>query len=123
MDQVMKLLHPFGVVVLATAITGCATPQQQLYHWDGYQRQIYEYMKGDGVAPGEQLKALEVVAEKARAGNRALPPGFRAHVGLVKLQLGQELEARNHFEAEKAAFPESAPYMDFLLKSMQEKKS
>jgi hypothetical protein len=105
-------------LVLA-ALAGCATAPKPLYHWEGYQRQVYEYLKGDGSSPTEQLTVLQAQAEKARATGANLPPGFRAHVALLHLRD----EARRLIEAEKLAFPESTQYMDFVLKSMEEKKS
>lgn len=112
----------FGRVAAAVAIAtlaGCAQPAKTLYHWEGYQKQLYEYFKGgDGSDPQEQLRNLQAQAEKAQGKGAALPPGFRAHVGLLDLNLGRPDEAKAQFEAEKAAFPESTPYMDFLLRRM-----
>jgi hypothetical protein len=108
-----------GLVLLSA----CAPASKPLYQWEGYQRQVYEYLKGDGSSFTEQFTVMQAQAEKARATGAALPPGFRAHMGMLQLQLGQFDEARNLLEAEKIAFPESKPYMDFLLKRMSAKKS
>lgn len=61
---------------------------------------------------------MEAHAEKARAANAALPPGFRAHLGMLKLSAGDADQARQMWQAEKLAFPESTPYMDQLLKRL-----
>jgi hypothetical protein len=106
--------------VLVTA--GCAAPKP-MYHWDEYQKQVYESLKGDSTSPADQLAALQKQAEIARAKGELLPPGFRAQVGLLKLRLGDGEGARASFQAEEAAFPESKPYMDFLLKGMREKNA
>ena len=111
------------LVVLAAALAGCAQAPKPLYHWDGYQRQVYEYLKGDGTTPAEQMLVMQAQAEKARAAGSALPPGFRGHLGMLHMQMGRFDEARQMLEAEKSAFPESAKYMDFLLKRLSEKKS
>lgn len=112
-----------AVAVLGAMLAGCAQPPKPLYHWDTYPRQVYEHLKHEGASPQEQLRVLEAQAEKARAANAALPPGFRAHLGLLYLQLERPDEARRALEAEKAAFPESAQYMDFLLKGLAAPKS
>jgi hypothetical protein len=112
-----------AVAALAALVTGCAQPVKPLYQWEAYPRQVYEHFKGDGAGPQEQLRVLEAQAEKARAGGAALPPGFRAHLGLLYLRLDRPDEARRALEAEKAAFPESAQYMDFLLKGFAAPKS
>ena len=113
---------------LATALAvlmlaGCAQQRKPMYQWEGYQRQVYEYLKGDGTGHAEQLGVMLAQAEKVRASSQALPPGFRAHVAMLHLQLGNVDEARRGFEAEKTAFPESTAYMDFLLKRMSAKTS
>ena len=112
--------HPALLVVTMTVLLlgGCAQQRKPMYQWDGYQRQVYEYLKGDGTGHAEQLGVMLAQAEKVRASGQTLPPGFRAHVGMLHLQLGNLDEARRGFEAEKAAFPESVPFMDFLLKRM-----
>ena len=61
---------------------------------------------------------MEAHTEKARAANAALPPGFRAHLGMLKLSAGAADQARQMWQAEKLAFPESTPYMDQLLKRL-----
>lgn len=104
---------------LAVGLVGCAQPTKPLYHWEGYQRQVYEHFKRDKTGPEEQLRQLQAQAEKARGSGAALPPGFRAHMGLLLAEMGRTDEAREHFEAEKLAFPESTPYMDFVLGSMK----
>lgn len=114
---------PWLALFLATVLAGCAQAPKPLYHWGGYQRQVYEYLKGDGTTPVEQLTVMQAQVEKARAAGSVLPPGFRAHMGMLFLQTGRFDEARQMLEAEKASFPESAHYMDFLLKGMNEKKS
>jgi hypothetical protein len=113
-----KLIFPLVALLLA----GCAAPHPALYRWDDYQKQVYESLKGDGT-PAQQLTALQEQAEKARAKGQALPPGFRAQLGLLHLRLGDIADAKSNFEAEEAAFPEAKPYMDFLLKGMTEKKT
>ena len=114
-------------LVAATAIgcvfAGCAEAPKRLYHWEGFQGQLYEYFKADSSSPDEQLRILGAQVEKARARGAALPPGFRAHLAMLYLRLGRDGEAKQELEAEKANFPESAQYMDFLLKRMTAPKS
>jgi hypothetical protein len=112
-----------AALALGFALVGCAQPVKPLYHWEGFQRQMYEHFKGDGSSPGEQLAVLEAQAQKAAASGAVLPPGFRAHLAVVYLKLGRDAEARQQLEGEKAAFPESAAYMDFLLKNAKPKNS
>jgi hypothetical protein len=108
---------------LAATLAGCAQAPRPMYHWEGYQRGVYEFLKGDGITADEQLTQMLAQAEKARGRDAALPPGFRAHLGLLQLQAGRVDEARASFIAEKTAFPEASHYMDFLLAKMGAAKS
>lgn len=105
------------VASMALTLVACATPTPPLYYWGDYQRQVYTGLKQEG-SPEEQLQALQVQMQKAQGQGAALPPGFRAHIGWLYLQMRQPDLARQQFEAEKAAFPESTVYMDFLLKRL-----
>lgn len=69
--------------------------------------------------PQQQLTTLEADAEQARSRNQALPPGFRAHMGLLYAQDGRLDQTREQLLAEKAAFPESSAFMDFLLRRFE----
>src|SRR6266705_1462339 len=104
-------------------VGGCAEAPKRLYHWEAFQDQLYEYFKADSSSPEEQLRILDAQVQKARARGAALPPGFRAHLAMIYLRLGRDGEAKRELEAEKANFPESAQYMDFLLRRMTVPKS
>jgi len=97
------------------ALVGCANKPVPLYMWEAFPHQQYDTLLRDGASPEEQMQAMEKHMEKARAANMALPPGFRAHLGMLELNAGNAPRARQLFEAEKTAFPESSPYMDKLL--------
>jgi hypothetical protein len=108
------LLAACAVALLA----GCAKPRPPLYLWESFPRQQYDALQRGGAGAQEQIAALEEHVVKARAQNAALPPGLRAHLGMLKLSIGDPGEARQLWLAEKLAFPESAPYMDQLLKRL-----
>ena len=100
------------------ALVGCASGPKPLYQWDTFPRLQYHTLLREGTSPGEQIRALEAQAEKARANNAALPPGLRAHLGMLHLGNGNAARARELWLAEKNAFPESSPYMDRLLQRL-----
>jgi hypothetical protein len=101
-----------GVVVL---LGGCAQPPKTLYMWENYPRQQYETLVREGLNTQEQILALQAHVEKARAAGAVLPPGLRAHLGMLQLAEGKPDQARALWQQEKAAFPESAAYIDQLL--------
>lgn len=104
-----------GACIMAAA--GCAhRAPAPLYAWGSFPKLQYETLLagGNGANPA-QIAAMEAHIEKARSANAALPPGFRAHLGMLKLAAGDADGARNLWVAEKSAFPESTAYMDQLL--------
>jgi len=112
-----------AAIAMGGVFAGCAPAPKRLYHWEAFQDQLYEYFKADTSSPEEQLRILGAQVEKARARGAALPPGFRAHLAMLYLRLGRDGEAKQELEAEKVNFPESAQYMDFLLKRMAAPKT
>jgi hypothetical protein len=104
-----------AAVVTLTVLTGCAQRQPPLYLWENFPRQQYDTLLQQGGGSQEQISVLEAQAEKARATDAALPPGFRAHLGMLYLGAGNPGRANELWKAEKVAFPESSPYMDRLL--------
>ena len=122
----MKWAHLFRLVAaiaMGSVLIGCAKAPKQLYYWEGFQGQLYQHFKGESSSPEDQLRILDAQAQKARASGSVLPPGFRAHLAMIYLRLGRDREAQQELEAEKANFPESEQYMDFLLKRMTAPKS
>jgi hypothetical protein len=111
------------VLVVALLLGGCAQPPQKLYLWENFTRIQYDaLLRSAGAAEG-QLQALQAHVEKARAGGARLPPGLRAHLGMLYLDAGKPAEAREAWLAEKAAFPESGVYMDQLLKRLEARQA
>lgn len=104
-------------LALALGLTACAAPPPKpLYQWNGYQARLYEYFKNSGANAGEQIAALEAQLQQNEAARLASPPGLHGHLALLYSKMGDDAAARKHLEAERALFPESAAYVDFLLK-------
>ncbi|WP_258002212.1 DUF4810 domain-containing protein [Burkholderia sp. WAC0059] len=97
-------------------LTGCAANSPPpIYQWTGYQPAVYDYLNG-AKAPQEQIDALEKALQEIRASGHTPPPGFHAQLGMLYASVGNETQAMQEFEVEKELFPESATYMDFLMK-------
>lgn len=104
--------HAAALLLCSAVLAGCAG-QKTLYQWEGYQTQVHQYFKGD--SPEAQVEALERDLEKIKAKDGMVPPGYHAQLGLLYSGLGKDDQMVQQFQTEKVLFPESAPYMDFLL--------
>ena len=62
------------------------------------------------------MTALERDLQKIRSSGKTPPPGYHAHLGMLYASLGKDDQMVQQFQTEKQLFPESAAYMDFLLK-------
>ncbi|AQW29839.1 DUF4810 domain-containing protein [Ralstonia syzygii subsp. celebesensis] len=105
-----------GVAVGSALLAGCAGPKS-LYQWEGYQPQVYEYFKGE--SKEAQVAELERGLEKIKSANGAVPPGYHAHLGMLYSSLGKDDQMVQEFQTEKALFPESGAYIDFLMKNVK----
>lgn len=118
----IRRLTPRGLILIsclvATTLSGCATRQQPLYHWGDFQSQQYSYFKGNK-GPEDSILSLEKTREEAKAKGRSVPPGMQAHLGMLYGQTGRTDLFEQNLQAEKQQFPESAAYVDFLLKKNQ----
>ncbi|PLP98749.1 DUF4810 domain-containing protein [Cupriavidus pauculus] len=100
----------------AGLLAGCAGPQP-MYQWEGYQAQVYEYFKGE--SKEAQITALEGGLQKIKAKGGVVPPGYHAQLGMLYLDVGKGDQMVKEFQTEKTLFPESTPYMDFLLRNVK----
>lgn len=114
MSATARLAGAAGLAALVL-LTGCAQRRPPLYTWEDFPRQQYQFLLREGANPQDQILALEAQAAKASGSESGLPPGFRAHLGMLYLGAGNAGRASELWTAEKSVFPESAPYMDRLL--------
>jgi len=118
LSKTQSTLVKGGLITLLLLLAGCSTKaDKSLYNWDNYQTTVYQYYQGDKVGPEEQIASLKESIEKSRAPNKAVPPGLHAQLGLLYANTGHTDLAFQEFNTEKSLFPESATYMDFLLKN------
>jgi hypothetical protein len=108
-----------AIAAVATlSLAACVQPPKTMYNWQSYQPTVYTYLKEDSTDYAVQAAALEKNIQTARSADQPLPPGFHAHLGMLYLKTGEGTKAVEQMQAEKAAFPESTAFMDFLLRNV-----
>lgn len=108
-----KVVCALSMLLLVSA---CKTTEPIYYHGT-YNKAVYSYFKGDQASLTEQIEVLQQIIEKAQAKGKKVAPGVHAHLGLLHFDNGNDAEGQHQFELEKALFPESTKYLDFLLTS------
>ena len=103
----------------ALLLTGCVTKPQPLYYWGDYQAQLYGHFTKE-IGPEEQIAKLEAGLEEARGDDKPVPPGYLAHLGILHAQIEHTDQMLKYFDAEKTQYPESAAYIDFLLRKLKQ---
>lgn len=102
-----------AVTAACLLLGGCV--QQPMYSWGSYEGTLYSYYKKPATQP-ELVESLAEVMSEEQYGNK-VAPGLYAEYGFLLMGAGKTDDARRLFEKEKALWPESAVFMDVLLKS------
>ena len=116
MTNIGSVARGVGLLGLALALTGCVAPRPQLYGWGNYQANLYQHFKGEGSDVAAQIASLEAQVVANNVAKRADPPGLHGHLALLYTKTGNDEAARSQLQIERKLFPESAAYVDFLLK-------
>lgn len=103
------------MIPLVLLAGGCSSGSSGLYYWGEYPEATYAYLRGDRATPAEQVAALEKTLREAKRKEERIPPGLHAQLGLLYARLGDLDRAREHWRREKALYPSSETFMDFVL--------
>ena len=104
----------FGAVLAV----GCAAPTT--YDWAEYDGSVHRLLvTQDGFDPAGETQRLSTAVEASAQRNRPIAPGVRAHIGYLCFLSGDVAAGVANFEAEKAAYPESAVFIDGMLSRMK----
>jgi hypothetical protein len=86
-----------------------------MYYYGAYSKAVYSYFKADEIPVSQQISILQEVIAQASGKGKPVAPGVHAHLGMLYFESGNHDLGINHFEQEKALFPESTAYIDFLI--------
>jgi len=104
------------VAITIATLAGCQSTQP-LYHYGSYQDNVYEHFKNEDSAVTEQIEALEKTIRDSNRKKLQVGPGIYAHLGYLYLQSGQRDTGLGYLQKEQQLYPESAKFIDFLLKN------
>ena len=108
--------HLFVLIVM-TALTGCAAPTN-LYQWGGYDFALYAGYKD--VTKMEELRVkLEAIVGETEKQNKKVAPGLYAELGTLYLQGGSADKAIIMYARERDAWPESKGLMTAMIQNLE----
>ena len=102
-------------------LVGCAPPG--IYYWGDYSKTLYQSKKD--ITPEKLAKhkeELQSIISKSNEDGLRVPPGLNAELGYLLLLEGENDKAIIYIEKEKETYPESAKFMDDLLKKIKEEE-
>ncbi|MCZ8355165.1 MAG: DUF4810 domain-containing protein [Cyclobacteriaceae bacterium] len=106
----------------ALLFSSCMQGAKPLYYWGNYEKNSYKMVKG---REEEDLNKLmetykDIVENASTKSQRGIPPGVCADYGFFLLSQGKNEEGRRWLDQEKILFPESAVFIDRILKTMKQ---
>ncbi|CAB5510751.1 DUF4810 domain-containing protein [Achromobacter anxifer] len=112
----MKRLITLPLVAAALLLSAGCAQNQGKYTWGKYDDALHSFYKQPGQS-AEYMAELEKTIQTAEAGKRPLAPGIYAEYGYMLMLAQRNGEAVTYFQKEKAAWPESARFMDGMIKT------
>lgn len=108
-----------AILFACAALGGCANKPTPLYQWEGYPDLVDSYFRTDKLSPDAQIQKMEEGLQKIQTEGGIAPPGYHAHLGLLYVHQGRMGPFAAQIQAEKKQYPESTPFMDFLLRNFK----
>lgn len=120
----MKLVTPSALLLSMSAVlllSACSGGPKPLYNYGDYSEDYYGAKKNMSEESALKLQqSIEYSIENAsESSSRRVAPGMYANLGYIYLKSGKNLEAISYFEKEKSLYPESAHFMDRMIKKVQ----
>lgn len=108
--------YRMAATVAACALMSACVAQKTKYDWAGYDQALYDYYKHPADA-AEYMKALKGAIDNADHAHQRTAPGLCAEYGYMLMQQQKYDDAAAYFQQEKQAWPESASFMDGMIKT------
>ena len=115
MKKVLLVVFSASLVML---LASCGTTK--MYSWYDYQEDYYNYVKKSDKESMENLiKTYDMIISKQTESRGIVPPGIYADYGYLLLQNGKTKEGKAMLEKEVELYPESAVFVNSLLKRVK----
>ena len=109
------------VIILGLPLMVSCVPQKTLYNWGKYQEAGYQYIKKNTDQDLEKLlQAYQYVIDNQKTGRMTVPPGIYADYGFFLVKQGKVEEGLKLMKMEVALYPESAVFMNRIIKRIEE---
>jgi len=103
-----------SLILFVIAVTGCGS--RQIYDWGSYESSVQHlYSEKPTAEAARDRDQLIKEVRKTLDSKKQVPPGKYAQIGYLSYLCGDSASARQYFEQEKTAYPESARFMDSLI--------
>lgn len=94
---------------------------QDLYTWKNYETTSYAYYKKQTPeATANLMKTYQQIIDNPGGERKAVPPGVYAEYGYLLLKDGKKEESLKMFKTEMELYPESATFMNLLIKKFEQ---
>jgi len=102
-------------------MTGCSSQPKPLYNYGEYSESYYHSKKELSAESALELqKSIEYSIENAAdSRSNRVAPGMYANLGYIYLKSGNSAKAIESFNKEKSIYPESAHFMDRMIKKIE----
>ncbi len=112
----------FVIAAAICSLTSCQQRQSSYYDWGSYEDSVWQLTHAEGSRDvDQQIQSLVEQVERTRQEDGRIPPGLHAHLGLLYSMRGELDTAKAAFESERELFPESATFIDGVIKRMEGK--
>lgn len=116
------MIRKFLIVAAAGAIlTVAACAPATRFEWGAYEQALYAYTQNPE-SRSVYKTSLEQAIDRGQKRN-AVAPGLHAELGYLYLEEGERAAALQHFQLERALFPESARFMDRVINQIEPSKA
>lgn len=108
------------LVALAFFIGGCTHQPTALYEYGDYSESYYADKKNmsEESTLKLQMSMEQAIQMRGESISGRVPPGIYANLGYMYLKSGNPNKAIANFQKEKSTYPESAHFMDRLIKKV-----